>query len=297
MKRVDRTDKRYGQLKVTGPAPSQGKHTYWHCKCECGETVTVATSNLPRTKSCGCVKEGRLPKPVFEKIALNTWGELFPLGFATPSELSPEDRKLYRKGAWLCICGGCNRFCQATTSQILKEELRGCSQQCSNRFKERSSWGWWELEERVRREWTRNSYYRMRRDCADLTNKNYGGRGIRVCPRWLEPGGKGFANFIQDMGLRRHQGLSLERIDVDGDYTPDNCIWADDPTQRRNKSNSRKFPLFGVLTNQVDIAVTLNTSDKNLSRRVARMRADGMTPEQIGERLSEQVCGSHCPLP
>lgn len=58
--------------------------------------------------------------------------------------------------------------------------------------------------------------------------KNYGGRGIPVCDRWLEPEGQGFINFLDDMGEVPSENHSIERKDVNSGYSPSNCIWTDD---------------------------------------------------------------------
>lgn len=60
--------------------------------------------------------------------------------------------------------------------------------------------------------------------------KNYGGRGIKVCKRWLTP-----QFFIDDMYPTFKEGLTIDRIDNDGDYEPSNCRWADWDTQSKNK--------------------------------------------------------------
>ena len=58
---------------------------------------------------------------------------------------------------------------------------------------------------------------------------NYGGRGITVCESWRD-----FANFLADMG-ERPRGKSIERLDVDGNYEPSNCVWATAIEQARNQ--------------------------------------------------------------
>lgn len=73
----------------------------------------------------------------------------------------------------------------------------------------------------------------MVKRCTNPNNwawKYYGGRGIDVCKRWRES----FANFLADMG-ERPRGLTLDRRDNDGDYTPKNCRWVTRAEQSRNR--------------------------------------------------------------
>jgi hypothetical protein len=84
--------------------------------------------------------------------------------------------------------------------------------------------------------------------CHKPNNKaypEYGGRGIRVCGRWREPNGQGFINFISDVGPRPSLQHSIDRIDNDGHYCPENCRWATREEQGRNKRNNRMLTAFG----------------------------------------------------
>lgn len=70
--------------------------------------------------------------------------------------------------------------------------------------------------------------------------RHYGGRGIVVCERWLD-----FENFLSDMG-EPQPGLTIERINNDGNYEPGNCRWATQAEQLRNRRNNRRITINGV---------------------------------------------------
>jgi len=77
-----------------------------------------------------------------------------------------------------------------------------------------------------------NTWKDMKYRCYNKKYKyfnNYGGRGIKVCERWMD-----INNFIEDMYPDYQEGLSLDRIDVNGDYEPDNCRWTTQTIQMQN---------------------------------------------------------------
>lgn len=79
---------------------------------------------------------------------------------------------------------------------------------------------------------------KIRCDCRQVNNpkyKNYAGRGIKVCERWLSS----FDNFLSDMGVKPHpyRKHSIDRVDNDGNYEPSNCRWA---TLEQRHANRRK---------------------------------------------------------
>lgn len=83
----------------------------------------------------------------------------------------------------------------------------------------------------------------MKRRCTKPTHPrypDYGGRGIQVCDRWLDS----FQNFWDDMGPRP-PWMSIERRNNDGDYTPENCVWATRKEQNRNRRSNRKVTFRG----------------------------------------------------
>ena len=90
---------------------------------------------------------------------------------------------------------------------------------------------------------TYNSWRGMISRCTlktDVAFKYYGGKGVSVCDAWLS-----FAGFLQDMVERPSREYSIERVDVDGDYCPENCTWATRAAQARNNSKNHLLTAFG----------------------------------------------------
>ena len=124
----------------------------------------------------------------------------------------------------------------------------------------------------------------MRQRCSNPHNASYsryGGRGIRVCERWAR-----FEHFLADMGRRPSAKHSLDRIDNDGDYEPENCRWADASMQGNNTSVNVHLEFGGRTMTLAQWAKEVPIPLGTLARRI---RA-GWTVERA---LTEPLCSSH----
>lgn len=129
-----------------------------------------------------------------------------------------------------------------------------------------------------------STWHGIRSRCDDPGNpafKHYGGRGIKLCPRW-RGAPQGFDNFVNDMGPRPG-GMSLDRIDNNGDYEPSNCRWASPITQQNNKTNNVRVTLHGRTHTIAQWCRELNIS----TNRLALPRAMGIEDVEILHRISE----------
>lgn len=146
--------------------------------------------------------------------------------------LTREGSDKQKAATWLCRCD-CGK----------EQIVRGYAL----RYGHTKSCGCLPSEQVAKRNWkhggSRTKLYRvwdgMKKRCINLNEpayKNYGGRGISVCDEWV----RSFESF-RDWGLSHgyRDGLSIDRVNNDGDYCPENCRWADAKTQGNNRRSNR----------------------------------------------------------
>lgn len=114
---------------------------------------------------------------------------------------------------------------------------------------------------------TFRSWLAMRSRCENPKNERYhryGGRGITVCQRWSS-----FENFLLDMG-ECSEGMTIDRINKDGNYEPSNCKWATPTEQANNKSNNHLIEFNGKIQTIADWARDIGVSYSKLQSRLSR---------------------------
>lgn len=220
---------RFGRLVVTAhAAPARDKHRQVACLCDCGARCVVVLSRLRTgmTRSCGClVREPRVD------LSGQRFGRLLVLSRL----IDVADGSLNARFECLCDCG---TMAVVRSYDLVSHAARSCGCLRKETTRDRASThGLSHLPEY-------HIWMDMRARCGRQTNKayaNYGGRGIRVSPEWNES----FECFLRDVGRRPGPEYSLDRIDVNGNYSPGNVRWATKQTQANNTRANRRLTAFG----------------------------------------------------
>ena len=156
---------------------------------------------------------------------------------------------------WKCQCL-CGKIVHVKSDSLTSGHTKSCG--CRKRKHGYAN------KERLYQTWKN-----MRRRCNDPNNsrwEHYGGKGVAICPEWDDY--KVFRQWA--MGSGYTDNLSIDRIDVDGDYCPENCRWVDDKTQANNMSTNRIIEYEGSEMTMSELADHLDLSYSALQHRIKR---------------------------
>lgn len=231
-KLIDLTGQRFGTLTVIERDHNKWKdeQAHWICKCDCGKTTVVLGGNLRRgiSKTCGANihKKGQNMRDLtgqrFGRLTVIERGKTGKPGIVN----------------WLCKCD-CGNYKEINAYSLHAGLTQSCGcyrdEQISSAV---STHGM--SKTRIYSIWA-GMKARCYKPYAE-EYKNYGGRGIRVCDEWLN-NPEAFIQWSLSHGYR--DDLSIDRIDSDGNYEPDNCRWADWYEQGANKRNNRHITYNG----------------------------------------------------
>ena len=278
----DLTDKVFGALTVLGVDHKHRQHTYWKCRCVCGEEMAKRGDHLRsgRTKTCGCQQSRQYTnhKPKKDLTGI-MFGEVEALSYShsiigaiywnvrcscgkeykTSSETLKgvvscgcknrhnltgkrfNNFKVIRcvgsdgnNNIWECLCDCGNTFFSYATT-IANKKTKRCPS-CRDELKRRSNTTHGMSTTRLS-----DIYFLMKSRCynKNIGNyKNYGGRGIYMCDEWKN----NISSFlVWAITSGYSDNLSIDRINNDGPYSPDNCRWATSKEQGNNKRTNVKI--------------------------------------------------------
>lgn len=165
-------------------------------------------------------------------------------------------------GKWKCRCRMCGQL-KLKRSDGLRDDKNGV---CSKCFltKLRATHGHARGGRPSKTYFTWNAMLQRCENSKSKCFERYGGRGIKVCRRWHL-----FENFLKDMGAAP-VGLTLERKDNDGDYTPKNCKWGTWKEQNRNKSTNRFVMINGAQLTCTEAAKVIGYEQAAISTMLNR---------------------------
>ena len=259
MSKIDTTfiGKRFGNLTVVDfDHVNKHRSTCWLCECDCGNRVIVSRNSLTsgNTISCGCRQHG----PKREDITGERFGRLTVIRFDHVDK--------YRNSYWLCECD-CGTKTIVTRGGLISGNTTSCG--CYNKDRVR--------ECVTTHGMSGSSLYKVWRDIRTrCENENstayhrYGGRGIDVCDDWKQF--ENFKDWAADSGYDK--GLTIDRIDNDQGYYPENCRWVDWRTQGNNRSTNHILEYNGISHTIMEWSELLGIKYSTLWARIRRNDLD-----------------------
>ena len=231
-KLIDLTGQHFGRLTVVERSPITARSgSQWVCQCECGNVLTVAACNLKsgNTQSCGChtkelAEKTRIKRGLTKNLEGQVFGKLFVLSKAKErSGTNP---------VWECVCE-CGTVTKVIQENLLNGHTRscGCMRYDIGNFSKTHNLS----NTRLYRVW-RGMIHR----CENPASENYasyGGRGISICDEWRNDF-QAFYNWAMANGYEPDAPFgqcTIDRIDVNGNYHPENCRWVSMEVQNQNK--------------------------------------------------------------
>lgn len=251
------TGMKFGRLTVIERAEND-KHgrARWLCHCDCGNEVVTNAGDLIRnhTQSCGCLQKEKASESCLKDLTGMKFGRLTVIERA-----ENRNTKVY----WVCKCD-CGNEVIVTGANL----LRGHTQSCGCLVKEKNSGI--HIKHGMRTSKIYNVWIGIKNRCLNSSEpvyKRYGGRGITIYPAWIDDF-QAFYEYVSKLENFGEEGYSLDRIDNNGNYEPNNLRWTDKKTQSRNRHNNRFVKYNGVEMTLAEAAELSGINHSTLNNRL-----------------------------
>jgi len=222
----DITGQRFARLTAIRPVRENGKPLKWECRCDCGNTIFAVGAALRNghTKSCGCYRTDMVKKNSEKDLTGMQFGRL---------QVVEKAYSKHNRTYWVCLCE-CGNYTVASTRSLTSGNVKSCK--CLRNSVDGES------HDNLYRRWVG-----MRMRCKENASchEHYYDKGIAVCDEWL--GENGYRNFREwAMGNGYRQELTIDRIDNNKGYSPENCRWVTMYIQNNNRDDNKYVIIGGV---------------------------------------------------